>query len=153
MTGDLAQLPDRIRSKVDGSGTCWLWTAASTTLGYGCVYWEGRQQMAHRVIWELLIGPIPAGFETDHLCRNPSCVNPAHLEMVTHGENMRRSTAAAKAAEHHRSKTHCPAGHPYDEDNTYHFTSRSGGAARGCKACRRIQSTESARRRRHRERV
>jgi hypothetical protein len=85
----------------------------------------------HRVAYELLVGPIPEGLELDHLCRNTRCVNPEHLEPVTGRENLMRAVSswAAKNA----AKTHCPQGHPYDEENTK--VKRDGG--RACRACGR----------------
>ena len=79
--------------KVDASGDCWLWTGYITPLGYGTLTVRrlGRGFKAHRLVYELLVGPIPVGLELDHLCRNTRCVNPDHLEPVTHAENMRRS--------------------------------------------------------------
>lgn len=72
---------------------CWEWTGARQPDGrydYG-MFWDGtRAVRAHRFAYELLVGPIPVGLELDHLCRNPPCVNPAHLEPVTHAENIRR---------------------------------------------------------------
>lgn len=78
---------------------------------------------AHRVAYEQHFGAIPAGLEIDHLCRNRACINPEHLEPVTHAENMRRSAAA--------TKTHCIRGHLFDGDNTY----RGGLGKRQCRRC------------------
>jgi len=69
---------------------CWVWQRAKTELGYGVARADGKNQYAHRMMYEREVGPIPDGLSLDHLCRNPSCVNPAHLEPVTHGENLRR---------------------------------------------------------------
>lgn len=78
----------RVR-KVDGA--CWEWIGARIAAGYG-VFWNGRlNTYAHRFAYELLVGPIPAGLTIDHLCRNTSCVNPAHMEPVTRAENNRRT--------------------------------------------------------------
>lgn len=71
---------------------CWLWTGGTTRSGYG-VYGK-PQTTAHRVSYELHVGPIPSGHDMDHLCRNRACVNPDHLEPVSHHENMRRSFLA-----------------------------------------------------------
>jgi hypothetical protein len=72
------------------SSGCWLWTAGKTRLGYGSVPHSGKMRCAHVVMYEKYIGPVPEGLELDHLCRTKLCVNPAHLEPVTHAENMRR---------------------------------------------------------------
>jgi hypothetical protein len=71
---------------------CWVWMRSLTSTGYG--QWNvGRHRtlLAHRILWEDQNGPIPEGLELDHLCRNPRCVNPEHLEAVTHVENLRRA--------------------------------------------------------------
>src|SRR6202030_118623 len=65
---------------------CWLWLGACNEFGYG----KFGKVKAHRFSYEREKGPIPDGLEIDHLCRNKSCVNPDHLEAVTHGENRRR---------------------------------------------------------------
>ena len=81
----------RLWAKVDKSGDCWIWTGCRIRHGYGRISGPGRKPLlAHRVAYELTYGPIPDGLELDHLCRNPSCVRPDHLEPVTHLENVRR---------------------------------------------------------------
>ena len=122
---------ERFWAKVDRSGRCWLWTGALTN-GYGNFYNGTCAMGAHRFAYELLVGPIPPGLHLDHLCRVPACVNPAHLEPVTCGENIRRGAAGVL-------KTHCPAGHPYDEANTRIVK----GGHRQCRTCDRDRSREA----------
>jgi len=74
-------------------GECWVWTAADNGAGYGVIGDKDRIVYAHRYAYETLIGPIPTGKELDHRCRNPRCVNPTHLEAVTHRENIARGVA------------------------------------------------------------
>lgn len=109
-------------------GPCWLWTAHRSSHGYGRVGVDGKGRQAHRVVYELLVGPIPDGMQLDHLCRVRHCVNPAHVEPVTPRENYRRGFSAFGV---NARKTECPQGHPYDEANTY-FTP---GGGRKCRAC------------------
>ena len=108
---------------VDG---CWIWATGLSAAGYGRIRWDGELVYAHRLMYESLIGPIPEGLEIDHLCRNRACVDPAHLEPVTHRVNLLRGDVGAFNA----AKTHCPQGHPYDEANT----GRSG-THRYCRRC------------------
>jgi hypothetical protein len=102
-------------------GECWEWTRARASAGYGVMGFKGSVDCVHRVTYELLRGPIPAGLHIDHLCRNRPCCNPWHLEPVTREENNRRST-----------QTICRNGHPFSGDNV--IWNRNGG--RQCRACR-----------------
>lgn len=108
---------------------CWIWNGPRQTTGHGTAFIGGRTRGAHRVVYELLKGAIPAGLELDHLCRNPPCVSPDHLEPVTHRENLLRgNTIVARNA----AKTHCPSGHEYSGENL-RFTRRQ----RVCVTCHR----------------
>lgn len=132
--GAISRLTPRERfwPKVDKSAEpdgCWVWTA-SRDQGYGKMYYHGRYVRAHILAYEWLVGPIPAGLELDHLCRNHACVNPVHLEPVTHRENLRRGVGASAL---NAVKTHCPQGHEYTPENTR--IARNG--YRVCRACHR----------------
>lgn len=134
----------RVFSYVDASGDCWEWTGKVNLYGYGSVrIGKTSNRLAHRAVWELLVGPIPDGLQIDHLCRNRACVNPDHLEPVTPRVNLMRGVT--RAAENAR-KTHCKHGHPFDEENTYYW----GNNQRMCKACNRRRDKERAERRRGR---
>ena len=88
----------RFWAKVDRSGSCWLWLAA-TSHGYGTFQSNGKLVRAHRYAYELLVGPIPGGLVIDHLCRTTACVNPEHLEPVTQRENLLRGAGGKVASE------------------------------------------------------
>lgn len=111
---------------------CWEWTGGRTGSGYGLFNLgsrDGPTVVAHRYAYESAVGPILGQLELDHLCRNRGCVNPNHLEPVTHGENMRRADVVFGIRS---AATHCPKGHPYDEANTGRWNGR-----RHCRACAR----------------
>jgi|SRR5579863_856869 len=100
---------------------CLEWSRAKN-YGYGVIRWDGRQQMVHRVMYELFAGPIPEGMDLDHLCRNRACANVAHLEPVTRKENLNRGR------NWQREKITAPCGHLYDSVE---------GGRRRCSKCRR----------------
>ena len=112
---------------------CWLWMGNKNRLGYGFIG-KGKQGdgviAAYRVSYAIFVGEVPDGYELDHLCNNPSCVNSQHLRPLPHRDNILRSSAPP--AQNAR-KSCCPQGHPYDLMNTYY--SRNGG--RHCRACAR----------------
>ena len=125
-------LVERLLSKINKTDGCWEWTAARSSNGYGLLDDDdGKTRRAHRLMFELFIGPIGAGLELDHLCRNRLCVRPDHLEPVTHKENMRR------AAPFRPIKTHCPNNHVYDEVNTCYVTTLRG-TERRCRICKSV---------------
>lgn len=73
---------------------CWEWTGSRLKAGYGLTWRDGRKVLAHRAYYEEWCGPIPPGMVIDHLCENPCCVFPPHLEVVTNAENTRRGRKA-----------------------------------------------------------
>lgn len=129
---------ERFWSKVIRGDGCWTWSGAHFTMtGYAIFnkkmddgVW--RPTVAHRVAYEIAVGPIPDGLVIDHLCRNRGCVNPQHMEPVSRGENvLRGESQSARQAR----QTHCIHGHEFTPENTY----RRPGAPnkRDCRVCMR----------------
>ena len=130
-------------NRVDKTDSCWVWTGTRTGAqhDYGRFYLgNGKRIYAHRFSYELHVGPIPEGLQLDHLCRNPPCVNPNHLEVVTSRENTVRGTSpSAKAAR----QTRCINGHDYNEANTYRYVPvGSNHERRYCRVCARARQAK-----------
>lgn len=114
--------------RINKTAGCWDWTGSMYGNGYGRLRCASRQgELAHRVAYEMWVGPLVEGLTIDHLCRNKRCVNPAHLEQVTITENVRRSSRSQSQM----SRTHCPQGHEYTASNTLTYR-----GMRQCIACR-----------------
>jgi len=131
------RLSDKILPLSDG---CWRWTGSATD-GYGGVTLNRRPFKAHRLVYEVCVGPIPDGFTLDHLCGNTLCVNPKHLEVVTASEN------ATRGARDRPLATHCKRGHEFTEANTLWKQGgpRSSGKVRRCRACHYAYNRKRAR--------
>lgn len=129
---------NRFWSKVNKTDSCWLWLGHLDKGGYGqFAYKRSSNCLAHRWAYQSLVGPIgdlPNGRPAplDHLCRVRSCVNPAHLEIVTPRENLLRGVSAQAL---NAQKTHCVHGHAFTEANTYRY---DHNRRRGCKTCRKM---------------
>lgn len=129
------------RIDIRGRGNCWLWLA-STNNGYGR-FWIDNQHMAyaHRIAYELVVGPIPSGMDLDHVkargCRSRACCNPAHLEIVTRRENLIRGNHPNMIA---ARENRCRKGHPFAGSNVRYYMPKRPGAVivRYCRACARL---------------
>lgn len=115
---------------VDSESGCWLWTGPTTPNGYGKFRLPGAsEQVIHRLLYEHYVGPIGEGLQLDHLCRVRACCRPEHFEQVTASENTWRQD------HYERSRTECPKGHPYSDENTR--IDKTG--ARHCRECDRLR--------------
>lgn len=126
----------RFWPKVDNTSKedCWNWTANKSNGGYGLIKYKNSTISAHRVSYILLKGKIPDGLVLDHLCRNRSCVNPDHLEIVTQRENILRGNGSpAKNAK----KEFCIRGHSFKERGHLDKHGR-----RICLECKRIRASQ-----------
>lgn len=122
----------RLLKKIQVRGECWHWIGATNGQGYGRLWNNGKFYYPHRLMYELMSGAIPEGMQLDHLCRNPSCVRPSHLEPVTNRENTLRGKVSA--LRDRPEPTHCKRGHAYAE--------RGARGAKGelrCRECARIK--------------
>lgn len=128
------------RSCAEPNTGCLTWSRAVSTAGYGVI-----ALYAHRLAWEIENGPIAPGLVVDHLCRNRLCVNPSHLDVVSHRVNILRGESPS--ARNARS-THCINGHEWTEENTYvrHADRDRDAGHRLCKACGREWQRKHARR-------
>lgn len=133
----LHELPSRVAQKIQPNDEteCWVWTACRDKAGYGKLTRGRRTQFAHRLTYSLLVGETSQML--DHLCRNPACVNPRHLEPVTNRENQMRGEGFVSV---NAAKTHCVNGHPFDDRNTYR---RAGSEQRDCRACGRVRQAKA----------
>lgn len=120
------------RAVAEAITVCLEWPRARDKDGYGHVAVDARKiSLTHRVAYEASIGPIPAGLQLDHLCRNRACFNPLHLEPVTNKENAARAFYA--------SRTHCANGHEFSLSNT-RLERVPRGIRRACRACDRARA-------------
>jgi hypothetical protein len=128
------ELPKHLVAKIqrDPQTGCWLWTGARDSRGYGNVRVGRSVRKAHRVVYELLEGAVAPGLDCDHLCRQPACVRPSHIEPVPHVVNVRRGKARTVPGARQRAKTQCPRGHAYSLENTYVQPSTGGRCCRAC---------------------
>lgn len=132
------ELARRVLAKCERDDQGCLVFQGALAKGYGRVgyYSDDKRQVvlqAHRVVWEATNGPIPDGLTIEHECATRACQDIGHMTLMTLGDNARAGAHRNPVVIANRAKTHCPAGHPYDEENTY----RPPGGGRYCRTCGR----------------
>jgi hypothetical protein len=120
------------------------WVGSVTSAGYGRFCYKGGQFLAHRLMYHWTVEPLNGGDVIDHLCGETLCVNPEHLEVVTHRENIRRAARYSFANEAYQ----CRNGHPWTEATSYYDPK----GRRHCRKCRNIATTIAHRKSRARKR-
>lgn len=146
-----------LRSLPDPGGSCWPWALSRASDGYGQVSIGGGMQRAHRVAYEILVGPVPEGLTLDHRCHSDAaargecaggtscphraCIRPDHLEPVSRRVNILRGLSPSAV---NARKAECDNGHPLDGPNLY----RHPSGARKCRECHREQARAHAARKR-----
>jgi len=130
---------DRFWSKVDVKepSECWEWQASINKNGYGAFKFDGWMRPASRISWLITNGEIPEGMSVCHKCDNRSCVNPSHLFLGTHQDNMDDMNRKGRYVSGQALKTHCMYGHEYTKENTY----RRQNNSRECIICIRARYT------------
>lgn len=133
---------ERFFNSFSFSTGCWEWTGSkhSQEHPYGIFFLHNKKERAHRISYELFVGKIPDGLHIDHLCRNKSCINPAHLEVVTHVQNIMRGDCVGAI---NARKTHCIYGHPLSGKNLSLRPQPDGRVHRLCLACARRRQRKS----------
>lgn len=124
------------------ANSCWDWLGSQSN-GYGQFILQGRPKVRiapYRFIWEWINGPMPDGLEPDHTCNNRNCVNPQHVEPVTHSENQRRAYQRGRKTGKRARPTHCKQGHEYTPENVLRERPLQ------CRECNRIRCAAYARR-------
>lgn len=130
-------------ARVEKTDTCWVWRGWVTAAGYGRIRLRQRNWLVHHVSLAFAGIEVPEGMTADHLCSNPLCVRPEHLQIVTRSLNTMRANdrrrrarplpVPVKRTPPNSAKTHCPRGHAYTPENTYNPP--GGHARRMCRTC------------------
>lgn len=138
----MGSVDDRIENNTfyDPMSGCHLWTGCSYGRGYGWINFKGKSQPVHRLVYRLVFGDIPEGYEVHHLCGTKLCLNPSHLQALSKAEHTKIGPAARCSGIANRSKTQCKHGHEFTEENTILYGPKQ---YRYCRKCRNARANES----------
>ena len=141
-----SSIKDRFFQKVNKTDSCWLWTGALSSRGYGSFGVNGKTTAAHRYSYQIHTGQIPKGFVICHTCDTPSCVNPDHLWAGPQSENMKDMFNKNRQGTSNRRKDACKKGHSFEEFEPLVYIKRQGRQFgkeyRICKECKRINDSK-----------
>jgi len=129
--------------KINKTDTCWLWNSYVDKDGYGKFRFNKKDHRAHRFSYILYKGIIPKDLCICHFCDQPACVNPNHLWVGTKKENNQDRALKNRSNNQNKSKTSCPQGHKYDEQNTLTRTKKNGRLERRCRVCNKVNQKKS----------
>jgi hypothetical protein len=133
----MSNIEGRFHAKYTIIDTCWIWQGAKINSGYGIFTDEyGKTVTAHRWSYQYFKGAIPEGCVVDHICRNPACVYPQHLQAISQSDNIKRSLLVKQRS----ARTHCKNGHEFTPENTKYVKGQRG---RRCAKCLYISKLKS----------
>ena len=133
-------MEDRFFQKVRKTDSCWLWTGALNSRGYGAFGVNGKSVSAHRYSYETYVGPIPEGMVVCHSCDIRNCVNPQHLWVGSTADNNKDMFQKERNGSSTRRQTHCRRGHDFSEYGVYERKRKDDTIDRFCRECKRISS-------------
>lgn len=152
MINNNRSVEERMLSKINKIDGCWLWTDKLSPWGYGRLTVNNQALYAHRLSYELWVGPIPKDKPfICHHCDVPACINPIHLFAGTQNDNMKDMAKKGRHVSIQLAKTQCPKGHEYNKENTIIFKYKPGRRGRKCRTCTRKYQREYQKKYRNRK--
>lgn len=88
----MKQLKERLMERTVKTESCWIWTGSKFPRGYGCISFCNKNRSVHKLSYQIFIGPVSNGLEVCHKCNNKACLNPEHLYLASHKENLNHAS-------------------------------------------------------------